>query len=874
VSPRQGLAIGAGGELPVDEAIPRLRAALADRGVAVLTAPPGAGKTTRVPLALLDAIPAGGRIVMLEPRRLAAVSAAHWMARALGGQVGDSIGYAIRFERRASAATRIEVVTEGILTRRLQTDPSLEGVALVIFDEFHERSLNADLALALCLDARRGIREDLALLVMSATLDAGPVAALLGDAPVISAEGRSHQVEVRYLGDDRGASPTERVARAVERALAETDGDILAFLPGAGEIRACQGMLESLSAFREGRIALHPLYADLPFEAQERAILPGPRRKVVLATSIAETSLTIEGVRVVVDSGLARRVEHHPASGMDRLVTVPASRAEAAQRAGRAGRTAPGTCLRLYSRHALEGMAAFALPEIQRADLAALALELALWGARDPETLPWLDPPPRSRLGAARDLLGQLGALDSQGLPTETGRAMARLPLHPRLACLVLRAVQTGDPRLGCELAAVLAGRDVLARPAGGRATHAGACDLEDRVAALHRFRRTGRAEAGTDAAAVRSAARTAEQLERLLHSGSRRPGGTRATNHLDPPLAKGARGGLDDRLGRLLLDAYPDRLARLREAGGDRYLLASGRGARLSPESCVRGRELIVAVEVDAGAQGEAIVHAASSVDAAAVREECAGRIVAERTVAWDERERRVVGVERECLGAVALVERPFTPGDGEALPVLLAVLRARGVTLLPFGAEARQLRARVRLLAALFPGEGWPDLGDGALSAALEAWLAPFLGGVRGERDLERVDVAAGLRSLIPPRLLPRLDRLAPKHLEVPSGRRVALDYLPAEGPVLAVKLQELFGLGETPAVAEGRAPVLLHLLSPAGRPVQVTRDLRGFWDVAYRQVRAELRGRYPKHPWPDDPWNAPPTAKTKRRSPKSQD
>jgi ATP-dependent helicase HrpB len=845
---------------PVEEALPRLTAALAEHGAAVLTAPPGAGKTTCVPPALLRGITAGGRILMLEPRRLAAVAAARWMARAFGEEVGGTVGYAIRFDRRVSGATRIEVVTEGILTRRLQEDPALEGVALVIFDEFHERSLNTDLALALCLDTRRSLREDLALLVMSATLEAAPVAALLDGAPVVSAKGMSWPVEVRYLGDERerGKRPPERVAAAVERALAETEGDVLAFLPGAGEIRACRDLLDGSPAFRGGAVALHPLYADLPFAEQERAILPGPRRKVVLATSIAETSLTIEGVRVVIDSGLARRAEHHAAAGMGRLVTVPVSRAEAAQRAGRAGRTAPGICYRLYSRHAFEGMAAFAPPEILRADLAPLALELALWGASGASALPWLDPPPPARFASARALLADLGALDDRGSPTELGRQMARLPLHPRLARLVLRAARLGSARLGCELAAALSGRDVLAQRARGRETEAGTCDLEDRIEALGRFRGTGRADAGADASALRAAARTAEQLEGLL----------RAERIRDIPSSTGERRGPEDLLGRLLLDAFPDRLARLREPGGTRYLLASGRGARLSPASCVRGRELIVAVEVDAGAEGEGIIHVASAVDFGAVREECAGRIRAERSVTWDERQRRVVGVEREAVGAVSLVERPFRPGDGEAVPIVCDRIRAHGAALLPFGGEARQLQGRVRLLAAHFPGEGWPDLSDAALFAAPEPWLAPFLGGVRGERELQRLDIAAALKSLIPPRLLALLEPLAPTHLAVPSGRRVALDYGPPEGPVLAVKLQELFGLGETPAVAGGRAPVLLHLLSPAGRPVQVTRDLRGFWAGAYPQVRAELRGRYPRHPWPDDPWNAPPTARVKPR------
>jgi len=840
---------------PVDAALPRLRAALAAGGLAVLTAPPGAGKTTRVPPALLASLPARGRIVMLEPRRLAAVAAARWMARALGEDVGRTVGYAIRFERRVSAATRIEVVTEGILTRRLQTDPGLEGVALVIFDEFHERSLNADLALALCLDARRNLRDDLALLVMSATMDTGSVAALLGGAPVVAAPGKTFAVELRYLGgagDSRQARIAVPVAQAVERALAETGGDVLAFLPGAGEIRACAELLRGSAAVSGGGIGLHPLYADLPFEDQERALLPGARRRVVLATSIAETSLTIEGVRTVVDSGLARRVEHHAASGMGRLVTVREARSQADQRAGRAGRTAPGVCYRLFSRHEYDALTAFAPPEVLVADLASLALELAIWGAREPASLPWLDPPPAARLAAARDLLTALGALDDAGEPTADGRAMARLPLHPRLARLALRGASTGVASLGCNLAALLSGRDVFARGKRRAEPVAGACDLADRIEALDHFRATGGVAAGADAAGLRSAARMAHQLEGLLPAAGR-------------PAASPPAG---DPLGRLLLDAFPDRLARVRDAAGERYLLANGRGARLSPASCVRGNEFIVAVEVDAGTAGEGVVHVASTVAASAVREELAGQIAIERSVAWDDRECRVVGVVRERLGAVVLAERPFAPADEEALPVLVQAVRDEKSALLPFGDDVRQLQGRVRLLARLFPDDGWPDLADERLYGTPEVWLAPRLAGVRGARDLPRVDLLPAVRELVPPTLRRRLDVLAPTHLAVPSGRRVALDYVPPEGPVLAVKLQELFGLGASPAVAGGKAPVLLHLLSPAGRPVQVTRDLRGFWDGSYRQVRAELRGRYPRHPWPEDPWNAPPTRTTKPR------
>jgi ATP-dependent helicase HrpB len=841
--------------LPIDEALPRLREALRAAGAAaVLKAPPGAGKTTRVPLALLGLLGAGGRIVMLEPRRLAAVSAARWMAALLGEEVGRTVGYAIRFERRVSEHTRVEVVTEGILTRRLQGDPGLEGVALVVFDEFHERSLQTDLALALCLDARRTLREDLRILVMSATLACGPVAALLGGAPVVESAGRSWPVEVRHLGDERGAAPpSARVARAVERALEETPGDVLAFLPGVREIRACHELLLAAPAVGGRGVALHPLYADLPAEEQERALVPGECRKVVIATAIAETSLTIEGVRTVVDSGLARRLEHHTASGLDRLVTVPVSRAQAEQRAGRAGREAAGFCYRLYSRHAFETMAAFAPPEILLADLSAAALELALWGARDPATLPWLDPPPAAALAAARRLLADLGALDAEGGVTAVGREMARLPTHPRLARLLLRAAERGRPHLGAHLAALLAGRDVLRRHAHGAGSVVGSCDFTDRIETLLAWRAGGRLPQGADAGAVRAAVRQADQFLRLLPGGARGAGA-------GPPEP--------EEVARLLFDAYPERLARRREPGGDRYLLAGGRGARLSPRSCVHGQEYLVAVEVDAGEGGDGVIHAATAATGQLVREEAAGRVVEERRVGWDAREQRVVATVRERFGAVVLATRPFAPGDEEAVPAVCRALREEGMGLLRFDDEARQLQARVRLLAALFPDQGWPDLADEQLAARPEAWLAPFLAGVRTARDLAGVAVGAALRAGLSPRQRGELDRLAPQHLEVPTGRRAALDYAVPDGPVLAVKLQELFGLGETPTVAAGRRPVLLQLLSPAGRPVQVTRDLHGFWNGSYREVKRELKGRYPKHPWPDDPWTTAPTRGAKPR------
>ncbi len=841
---------GARGALPVDGALPALREALANFGAAVLEAPPGAGKTTRVPLALLDLVPPGERVVVLEPRRLAAVSAARWMARSLGEEEGETVGYAIRFDRRVSQATRVEVVTEGILTRRLQADPALEGVGLVCFDEFHERSIHTDLALALCLDARRTIREDLKVLVMSATMECAPVSALLGGAPAVSSRGKAFPVEVRYLGDDRGTPLPVRSARAIELALADTEGDVLAFLPGAGEIRACHRLLQGSREVRERGAALHPLYASLPFEEQERAILPGRERKVVLATNVAETSLTIEGISVVVDSGLARAARHHPATGLDRLVTVPASRASAEQRAGRAGRLGPGACYRLYSRHTFESMTAFAPPEILTADLSGLVLELALWGARDPRSLPWIDPPPEAAYAAARTLLRQLGALDGEGRVTGPGKAMARFPVHPRLARLLLKGLELEIPDLAGDVAALLSERDVLRRDLPPPPT--ADSDVAERLEALEDFRRGGMHRGG-ERARLRAADRTSRRLKRQAGGG----GGNKA----------GSRPGPERNLGRLLLAAFPDRLARRREKGGDRFILATGRGARLSRRSAVRGHDLLVAVEVDAGAAGEGTIHLASAVDEETVRFELGERIEHARTVEWDRESGKVVAVDRERIGAVILRDTPFPPSEDEALPVLCRAVRSEP-SLLGLDDEVRQVQGRVRLLASLDPSAGWPDLSDGSLLETVEEWLAPSLSGVKTARRIGALKIAPLLLATLTSRQRRQLEEMAPTRIPVPSGRMAVLDYRSGDVPVLAVKLQELFGLADTPTVAGGRARVLLHLLSPAGRPLQVTSDLKGFWDGAYRDVRKEMAGRYPKHPWPDDPWSSEPTGRAKPR------
>lgn len=818
--------------LPIDAVLPELRQALADREAAVLQAPPGAGKTTRVPLALLDEPWLAGRsIVMLEPRRLAATNAARYMARLRGEEAGRTVGYTIRYERKVSGATRIEVVTEGVLTRRLQADPELAGVGLVIFDEFHERNLNSDLALALCRDAQQGLREDLRILVMSATLDGAPLAKLLGDAPTVTSAGRSFPVEVRYLGCDPVGPVTATAAAAVRRSLKEATGDLLVFLPGAGEIRRCAALLEDLSV----TVELRPLYGDLPFAEQERAILPDKRRKVVLATNIAETSLTIEGVAVVIDAGLERRPRFDPARGMTTLETVRISRASAEQRAGRAGRLGPGICYRLWSEGAQGALLPFTPPEIRSADLAPLALDLARWGVSDAAQLAWLDPPPSGHLAGARALLQRLGALDPSGRLTPLGESMASLPAHPRIARLLVAAREAGCPGLGADLAALLGERDLLAGSKPPR--HASDSDLLDRLDLLRRR--------GGDAAA--RAARYWREKLGVLGSEPR------------PEV---------ELVGRLLAAAFPDRIGRERESGAGRYLLSGGHGARLSSRSAVRGGEWLVAVEVEGKAGGEGEIRLASVLSRETVEALFGDGLEWQREVEWDERVGRVVVREVRRLGVLLLQERPAKATAEDIGPALLAVLRRQGLELLDWCPAARQWRARVALLAKSLPSGGWPDLSDAALLETLEEWLAPHLAGVTSLAGLRRVALLPALQSRLAWGKQRELERLAPERLEVPSGSSIRLDYEPAEGPVLAVKLQELFGLAETPRVAGGTVPVLIHLLSPAGRPLAVTRDLRSFWDSVYPEVKKEMRGRYPKHPWPDDPWNAEPTRRAKRK------
>ncbi|MGK9169348.1 ATP-dependent helicase HrpB [Inquilinus limosus] len=815
--------------LPIDAVLPDLRTALAERGRAVLQAPPGAGKTTRVPLALLgQPWLGGGKVVMLEPRRIAARAAAGHMASLLGEKVGDTVGYRIRMDRRVGPKTRIEVVTEGILTRMLQDDPALEGVGAVIFDEFHERSLNADLGLALALETA-ALREDLRLLVMSATLEGGPVARLLGDAPIVTSEGRAFPVETRHLPPRPGEAIEDAVARAVRDALAEETGSLLVFLPGAREIRRVQAKLGGLG---DG-VIVAPLYGDLPAAAQDQAIRPAPAgtRKVVLATNIAETSLTIEGVRVVIDSGLARAPRFDPRTGMSRLETVTIARAAADQRRGRAGRTEPGVCWRLWARAGEGALAPFDPPEILVADLAPLALELALWGVGGGGDLAWLDPPPAAALAQARALLADLGAIDANGRPTAHGKAMARLPLHPRLAHMVLCAKAEGIGGAAADLAAILEGR----RPSSET-------DLRASMEALRHHSKNG--DRGDPAVArLREAAR---DIARRFDLGT---------------------GGGPEDAGGLLALAYPDRVAKRRAGGRGSFLLANGRGAALREGDPLAAAEYLAIAETD-DAGREARILAAAPLDEATLEAVLGDRIAMIDSVAWDAAEQAVASRRQRRLGALVLADAALPNPDPAAVAAaLLEGVRRLGLAALPWRDAAVALRQRVGFARAL-EGDAWPDWSDTALTETLEDWLGPHLAGMRRRSDLDRLDLAQILSAALGWERQRALDALAPAAIPIPSGRRAALDYSDPAQPVLAVKLQEMFGQAETPRVGNGKVPVAIHLLSPAGRPLQVTRDLAGFWAGSYAEVRRDMRGRYPRHPWPDDPLAAPATARAKPR------
>ena len=851
--------------LPVEAALPALREALARVGAAVLEAPPGAGKSTVVPLALLDEPWARGkRLMMLEPRRLAARAIAQRMAATLGERVGATVGYRMRLDTRVSGATRIEVVTEGVLTRMLQDDPALEGVAALIFDEFHERSLQADLGLALALDARAALSPDLRVLVMSATLDGAAVARLLGAAPVVSAPGRVFPVTTHYAG--RGApaltataaggadTPERIVARLTLRALRDQPGDLLVVRPGAREIRRVREVLEADGLHPEVRVV--PLYGDLAGAEQDAALAPAAAgtRKIVLATNIAETSLTIPGVRVVVDSGLARRSLFDPVTGMSALVTRRISRASAEQRQGRAAREAPGVCYRAWSEGAHASLAPFTPAEITEADLTPLALELASWGARDVHSLAWLDAPPAALLASAGGLLERLGALDGEGRITAHGRALARLGVHPRLAHLLLCARELGCLPLGASLAALLSERDLLRGAAGAED-----CDIRSRIE-LVRGDRAGR---GVERASLERVRRAARDLERQLTSES-----AAATARRSP-----RRTGGEATEGLLLAFAYPDRIARRRGTSGGAFTLANGRGAAFASAQALARRELIVAVDLD-DRERDARILLAAPLERAQLLEHFAARIRRVESIEWSTREQAVTARRALLLDALTLEEQPLADAPAEALrAAMLAGVRELGPGSLPWDREARDLQARIEFLrAAAQPGAKgeapWPAVSDAALGNSLDEWLAPWLDGVTRREHLSRVPLAQALRAQLSYAQQRALDERAPEYLLMPSGSRIRIDYQGEDAPAVAVRLQEVFGLATTPRLDRGRVPVTFRLLSPAQRPVQVTRDLASFWRSAYFEVRKDLRGRYPKHHWPEDPLTAAPTRGARRR------
>ncbi len=812
--------------LPIDDALPQLTTVLAERNAAVLVAPPGAGKTTRVPLVLAREPWAKDRkILVLEPRRLAARAAADRMAATLGEAVGETVGYRVRFGSKVSRATRIEVITEGIFTNLILDDPSLEGVAAVLFDEFHERSLDADLGLALARDAQQGLRDDLKLLVMSATLDGARVARLLDDAPAVTSEGRAFEVDTRYVARDPGKPIETQVADTVIRALRTDAGSILVFLPGAAEIRRCETQLRERVS--DPTIDVVPLFGALEADVQDRAIAPAPqgRRKVVLATSIAETSLTIEGVRIVVDSGLARVPRYEPDVGLTRLETVRVSRAAADQRRGRAGRTAPGICYRLWEEAQTGALEAFARPEILAADLSGLVLDLAQWGVAEPDMLAFLDPPPRPALSEARALLRDLGAIDAAGRITDEGRKLRALPLPPRLARMVVDAGAQGTGRVAAEIALVLTERGL-----GGNDV-----DLGHRLDELRRDR-----------------SRRADEARRMARRWVEVVGSAEPGNTLPSP-------------GSILGLAYPDRIAKNR--GDGRFLLGNGRGAAVEQTSPL-AREPFLAVAEVAGSATQGRIVLAAPISLGAIEKHFAERIETREQITFEPQSGALRGRASRALGAIVLAERPVPVAADEASARILAdgIVRL-GLDRLPWTKALSQWRDRVIFLRNA-EGEEWPDLSDAALSARADDWLATALYGKTGLGEFSADELFAAVSALVPHGLRRRLDAEAPTRFLAPSGSQVPIDYEAPEGPKLSIRVQELFGLDRHPTIAAGRVPLVVELLSPAHRPVQVTRDLPGFWRGSYAAVKSDMRGRYPRHPWPDDPLAAPATRRAKPR------
>jgi ATP-dependent RNA helicase HrpB len=834
--------------LPIEDVLPELRQALAQHSNALLTAPPGAGKTTGVPLALLDA-PwlAGQKILMLEPRRLAARAAAHRLSVMRHEPVGGTVGYRMRLDTNIGPLTRIEVVTEGVLTRLLVRNPELDGYGAILFDEFHERSLQADTGLALALETQRLVRPELRLLVMSATLNCGPLSDLLGGAPVISCEGRMFPVETRYLDRPLAGPLDAAVVQCIRRSLAQDSGSLLVFLPGMAEIRRVERTLRD--AGMDSDVIIAPLHGDLPQTDQDQAIEPtkAGTRKVVLATSIAETSVTIDGIRVVIDAGQLRAPKFDSRSGLTRLETIRVTQDSADQRRGRAGRLEPGVCYRLWTEPEHQRLSVSRPPEILEADLAPFLVDLAQWGVSDPSELSWLTPPPAGALAHARDLLIRLRALDANGRLTSHGRQMSDLPLHPRLAHMLLSSIPLECVGLACDLAALLSERDILRAPSVRQR------DIRVRLDLLEGTR--GEVAAGSVAReAIGRIKRTAHQWERQLQQLTR----SRSTRKPDDV----------NRAGLLLALAYPDRIAQ-RQAGKDtRYLLANSRGAQFTHPDPLAAEPYLVIAELDAGSQW-ARIDLAAPVSQKEIEALYAEEIVESEAVAWDECAGVVRASRQRRLGALLLSDEALSkPDPSLVVAALVDGIRRAGLDQLTWSPDLQEWRRRVLLLRRLDGASNtWPDVSDEGLLQTLEQWLAPAIHGMTTLERVKRMDLTPRIHALLSPAQHRALNRLAPTHVAVPSGSSIRVDYA-EDPPVLAVRLQEMFGCQDTPRIVDGGVPLMLHLLSPAKRPVQVTKDLASFWTNGYPDVRKELRGRYPKHHWPDDPLAAPPTAKTKKR------
>lgn len=818
--------------LPIDAVLPELLAAVRGQNMAVLQAPPGAGKTTRVPLALLGAGLFDGKIIMLEPRRLAARAAAERLADQRGQQVGVDVGYAMRGANTTSKTTRIDVVTEGVLTRMIQTDPELSGISAILFDEFHERSLQADLGLALCLEIRNALRPDLCLIAMSATLDAGPVANLMG-APVVTSKGRSFPVDIKYLDrpwrtpNSRGRGFEPAMADLIETACLNTTGSVLAFLPGEGEIRRVQTLLSGRNL---NGADIRPLFGAMPFADQRRAIAPSKTRKLVLATSIAETSLTIEDIRVVVDGGLARRAQFDAGRGMQSLVTDRVTKAEATQRAGRAGRVAAGTCYKLWTEGENGGLAPFPLPEIQSSDLTGLVLELAAWGCADPVDLPFLTPPRATDFAAAQDLLIELGALDANRAITAQGRAIAKMPTHPRLGAMLLGA---GPP--AATLAALIEGRDIL--QSQGRDTPA---DLTLRMAALNDPNKFERDEPyRANRAAIPAIKDTAK---RLRASG---------------------KSGLS--LGQMAALAFPDRVAQRREGKAHRFLMSGGTGAELGASDALGNHRMLVITELD-GRGPDARVRTAIPITMSELTDLFPDRIETIHSCAWSKRDRTVIARSQDCFGALALTSQIWRdcPPEDYATALLDGILEL-GAACLPWTKPASLLRGRIEWLRAA--GADLPDCSDTGLLESASQWLLPALIGIKTIDGLKALDLTAQIKNRLNWDQQQMLDAQAPAAITAPTGTKLSIDYS-GDAPKVSVRLQELFGLNRHPTVGPNRLPVLIEMLSPAQRPVQMTADLPNFWRTSYADVRKDMRGRYPRHPWPENPANAEPTRRVKPR------